>query len=79
MGPEIIITTPVGGPECTISYNHAVANHICIHGTSIEDEDYSYVHAHEKAREINRPFLRFFQSHPNMFPMLQLLLQRLGL
>ncbi len=27
---------------------------------------------------INRPFLQFLQDHPNMFPILQRLLQRLG-
>ena len=30
-------------------------------------------------RAINTPFLNFLQNHPNLFPILQLLLQRLGL
>ena len=30
-------------------------------------------------RAINTPFLNFLQNHPNMFPILRLLLQRLGL
>ena len=30
-------------------------------------------------RAINRPFLNFLESHPNLFPILRLLLQRLGL
>jgi len=30
-------------------------------------------------RAINTPFLHFLQNHPNMFPILRLLLQRLGL
>ena len=30
-------------------------------------------------RAINMPFLNFLQNHPNMFPLLQMLLQRLGL
>ncbi|GAG79513.1 unnamed protein product, partial [marine sediment metagenome] len=30
-------------------------------------------------KAINTPFLNFLQSHPNMFPLLQLLIQRLGL
>jgi hypothetical protein len=30
-------------------------------------------------RAIKNPFLNFFQIHPNLFPILQLLLQRLGL
>ena len=33
----------------------------------------------EKSKTINNPFLNFLQSHPNMFPLLQRLLQRLGL
>lgn len=32
-----------------------------------------------RARTINSPFLQFLQNHPNMFPILQLLLQRIGL
>jgi hypothetical protein len=32
-----------------------------------------------KDKEINRPFVQFLMSHPNMFPMLQKLLQYLGL
>jgi hypothetical protein len=30
-------------------------------------------------KAINTPFLNFLQNHPNMFPMMQMLLQRLGL
>ena len=30
-------------------------------------------------KAINSPILNFLQSHPNMFPLLQMLLQRLGL
>ena len=33
----------------------------------------------DSSREINRPILDFLHNHPNMFPILQLLLQRLGL
>jgi hypothetical protein len=32
-----------------------------------------------RTKTINSPFLNFLQSHPNMFPILQLLLQRFGL
>ena len=30
-------------------------------------------------KEINAPFLQFLENHPNLFPLLQMLLQRLGL
>jgi hypothetical protein len=32
-----------------------------------------------KSRAIKRPFLELLKQYPNMFPILQLLLQRLGL
>jgi len=32
-----------------------------------------------RSREINSPLLKFLQNHPNLFPVLQVLLQRLGL
>jgi hypothetical protein len=34
---------------------------------------------YKKAREFNSPLLNFLQSHPNLFPLLQKLLQNLGL
>ncbi|GAH26118.1 unnamed protein product, partial [marine sediment metagenome] len=30
-------------------------------------------------KEINNPFLQFLQNHPNLFPLLQKLIQQLGL
>jgi outer membrane lipoprotein-sorting protein len=33
----------------------------------------------EKSKTINNPFLNWLYSHPNMFPILQLLIQKLGL
>ena len=74
--PEIIIEAHVGGPECTITYNHAYANFTAPDGTMVEDDDYAYVHAYKKSRENNNPFLQFFQSHPYLFPLLQKLLQQ---
>lgn len=32
-----------------------------------------------RSRSINRPFLQFLENHPNMFPLLQRIIQRLGL
>ncbi|MCK4365423.1 MAG: PKD domain-containing protein [Thermoplasmatales archaeon] len=33
----------------------------------------------EKSRSIDRPFLNFLENHPNLLPLLRLLIQRLGL
>jgi len=71
VGPEIIIEAHVGGPECTISYNHAIANFTCAHGKLVEDDDYAYVHAYKKSREINNPFFQFMKSHSILFPLFQ--------
>jgi len=73
-GPEIIIQAHVGGPECTITYNHAVANYTCAHGIIVEDDDYAYVHAHEKSKNINARFLDFIENHINLFPVLRQIL-----
>jgi len=75
----ITVTAHVEGPDCSIDYNHAYALGVTDSGVEVEDEDYAYVHAYEKAKEINMPLLKFLQSHPNMFPFLQILLQRLEL
>lgn len=50
----------------------------CEHGIIVEDEDWCWVYV-ERNKEINNPFLNFLTSHPNMFPILQLLVKRLGL
>jgi len=39
----------------------------------------SYVHAVERGRSINKPFLDFLQNHPYIFQLFQRLFQRLGL
>jgi hypothetical protein len=75
---EIYITAHVEGPECSYDYNYVIVTaNSC--GTTLTDEDYAYVHAHDRAREFNTPILNFLKQHPNMFPLLQILLQRLGL
>jgi hypothetical protein len=75
---EIYITAHVEGPECSYDFNYVyVEGYQC--GYYVWDEDYCYVHAKEKAREFNTPILDWLQNHPNMFPVLQLILKRLGL
>jgi hypothetical protein len=79
VAPIIIIDAHVGGPECTYSYNHAIANFTCAHGTFVEDDDYAYVHATKKSKEINNPFLQFLKSHPKLFPLLNRLITHLDI
>jgi hypothetical protein len=75
---DIFITAHVEGPECSYDFNYVlVEGNGC--GKVVRDEDYAWVHAHDKAKEFNTPILNFLESHPNMFPLLQILLQRLGL
>jgi hypothetical protein len=76
---EITVVAHVEGPKCSYDYNWALVGAVCEHGNYVEDEDTAWVHAYEKAREFNTPILNFLQSHPNMFPLLQIVLQRLGL
>jgi hypothetical protein len=74
---EIFITANVKGPDCSYDYNHVKVYALCGCGEPgctcppVIDEDYAYIHAYKKAREINRPFLQFLQSHPNLFPILR--------
>jgi hypothetical protein len=75
----INLTAHVEGPECSSDYNWVHVGALCEHGVYVEDEDECWVHAYKKSKEINRPFLQFLQNHPNLFPILRLLLQRLGL
>ena len=74
---EITVIAHVEGPKCSYDYNWVLVGAICEHGTYVEDEDTCWVHAYEKAKVFNSPILNFLQNHPNMFPLLQLLLQRL--
>ncbi|UCH71588.1 MAG: DUF11 domain-containing protein [Thermoplasmatales archaeon] len=76
---EIYITAHVEGPECSYDVNHVDADGYCIHGNYVFDEDECWIHAKEKAREFNTPILDWLQNHPNMVPLLQMILQRLGL
>jgi hypothetical protein len=75
---NIYITAHVEGPECSTDFNSVNVSGECNHGIVL-DSDIAYVHAVKKNREFNIPFLNWLQSHPNMFPILQLLIQKLGL
>jgi hypothetical protein len=73
---EIIITAHVGGPECSTYYNLVEVFGTSEDGTTVTDTDYCFVHAIKNNREFNSPFLAFLDSHPNLFPLLQKLLQK---
>ncbi len=76
----INLTAHVEGPECSTDSNHAEALAQCdCEPYIVKDDDWAYVHAYKKARVINAPFLNFLTSHPNLFPILQRLIMRLGL
>ena len=75
---EIYITAHVEGPECSTDFNYVEVFGTCEHGTIVRDQDYCYVHAIKQSREFNRPFINWLQSHPNLFPILQKLIQQLG-
>jgi hypothetical protein len=76
---EIYVTAHVEGPECSTDYNWAHVGALCEHGIYVEDEDESWVHAYKKSKDLNMPFLQFLHNHPNIFPLLQKLLNTLGL
>jgi hypothetical protein len=71
---EITIIAHVEGPRCSYDWNDARAWGKDAQGTNVADNDLCWVHAVQKARVINTPFLKFLENHPNLFPMLQKLL-----
>ena len=78
---EIYVNFHVEGPECSVDYNHVLVEGFCEEcpGNIVQDEDWCWVHAYKKSKDLNMPFLQFLQSHPNIFPLLQKLLKTLGL
>jgi hypothetical protein len=76
---EIYITAHVEGPECSYDYNKVDVTATCIHGVTVTDHDECWIHAVEKGRSINTPFLTWLQNHPNMFPLIQKMVKLLGL
>jgi hypothetical protein len=76
---EIIITFHVVGEECSIDVNHVEVTAVCEHGITVSDADDAYVHCYKPSRSIDRPFLQLIEKYPNLFQLIQKLLQRLGL
>jgi hypothetical protein len=73
------INAHVTGDECTYDVNHVEADGVCYHGTPVFDEDDCWIHSTGGSKTFVNPILNFLQNHPNMFPLLQILLQKLGL
>ena len=76
---DITVIAHVEGPACSTDYNWVLVGALSDDGTYVEDQDNCWVHAYKKSREINRPFLQFLQTHPHIFLLLRLVLQRLSL
>jgi hypothetical protein len=78
---EIFVNFHVEGPECSRDYNHVIVEGFCEEcpGDIVQDEDWCWVHAYKKSKDLNMPFLQFLEAHPNIFPLLQKLLKTLGL
>jgi uncharacterized repeat protein (TIGR01451 family) len=77
----IYITFHVEGPECSNDYNHVIVEGYCEECPSliVNDEDWCWVHAYKKSKDLNMPFLQFLQAHQDLFPILQKLFRILGL
>jgi len=77
---EIEVIAHVEGPAYRINYNYVHVKGTTESGEIVEDEDYVYVRAIKKGKSLNTPILQFFynflQSHPNLFPILQKIIQR---
>jgi len=75
---EIYITANVIGPLCSIDYNYVFVE-ADDSGQTISDEDYAYVHCGPWSTSIQASFLNWLEKHLNLFPILQMLFQRLEL
>ena len=74
---EIYITAHVEGPECSYDENYVLVEaYGC--GNIVRDDDSAWIHVKGCGIPILRPFLYFLEAHPNMFPLLQKMLQRFG-
>jgi len=82
---EIIVRAKVVGEHCNYYYQKVWGYALCACGEPGCNcppqyyEYYAYIHAYEKARSVNRPIFNFLENYQNLFPILWLLLQRLGL
>lgn len=68
---EIYITASVNGPESSVNFNSVEVIGFSQHGVSVYDNDFCYVHATKKSRDVNTPFFNWLYNHPNLFPILQ--------
>jgi uncharacterized repeat protein (TIGR01451 family) len=78
---EIYIVAKVVGEDCSFDYNYVLVEGIaeCDPTNPVRDEDYAYVHCRKKSREFTSPILEFIQNHPNVLPMLKLMIKLLKL
>lgn len=74
---EIYLFANVKGPLCSIDFNYVFVE-ADGNGQTINDEDYAYVHCGPWSTSIQKPFLNCLENHLYMFPILQMLFQRLG-
>jgi hypothetical protein len=69
---EVYITAHVEGPECSYDFNYVfVKGYGCV---NVYDEDFAYVHAYKKSKNLNMSFLQVLQSYPKLFPIIRKLL-----
>jgi len=74
----ILIEFHVTGKPCQYDSNYVKVDGTCLpHGTYVEDEDWCWVHVKETSRD--RPILDILERYLSMFPLLQRLMQILGL
>jgi hypothetical protein len=71
---EIYINAHVEGPEDSYDSNYVMTDGECIHGNYVADEDYAWIHAYKKSKNLNTPFIKWLQFHHNLFPIIRQLL-----
>ena len=69
---EIYIVAHVEGPECSYDFNHVMVEAVGC-GTQVQDDDYCWIHAYKKGRDINTPLLNILEYLINQFPLLKTL------
>ena len=73
---QVMLKVRVDGPAGSYHYNVGSADGLDSYGEYLLDHDWVYVHPYKTSRIIKSPFLFILENHPNMFPLLQKLLQR---
>ena len=77
---EILIEFHVRGEPCEYDSNYVKVDGYCrSHGTHVDDDDWCWVHATKKSKDVYRSILDLLENYLNMFPLLQRLLHSLGL